>query len=74
MNHYIEVVWNGVKTRVPVMGTIKTDLKELALAMCWCGRYVAEGRDPSLCGPGPDPYAQPKPDADAEYDRDVRGE
>jgi len=31
MDHYIEVVWNGMRTRVPVMGTIGGNPNHLSL-------------------------------------------
>lgn len=64
-DQYIEVEWNGVRTRVPVMGTIGGPPPVTLSSATVLSGCVSI--DLNMVGP-------PVPDADAEYDRDVRGE
>ena len=62
MDHYIEVVWNGVRTRVPVMGYIASYTEAVVVPA-----MIAFAQS------GPTVHWT-FPDADSEYDRDVLGE
>ncbi len=95
-DQYIEIEWNGVRTRVLVQsngwvqshtdfpngGSLST-VHSPKFEGSWMDAVAAEekrARDVMLTKlyrkiiTDGNPFRRPKPDADAEYDRDVRGE